>query len=234
MDKTIHIFDLDDTLTKTGDFVDFLNTENGAEINTTKYHPEYFRTVRAAFWDKLSKPVIFVRKGNFVVPINKATGKHFDGDTMSYFGERRYQRMFEVVNDIVTVRSFPGFHSDPTTIGREINMPGHDEYAKASNRMILTGRDEELRPQIEAVLNEIGIEYPNYGLKMFKQGRDSIKQFKTETILKSIEENGWTEVNFYEDRQDWLNFAAGAVKERYPEVKFISHFVSNIRNEKKF
>ena len=74
--------------------------------------------------------------------------------------------------------------------------------------MILTGRDEQLRSQIEENLRELGVEYPNYGLKLFKQGRDSIKQFKTDTILKSISENNWKEVHFYEDRQDWLNFAA--------------------------
>ena len=130
MSKTLHIFDLDDTLTETGDFVDFLNTADGQEIDVSKYHPEYFRTVRAAFWDKLSKPVVFVRKGNFVVPINKTTGKHFEGDAMSYFGDRRYQRMFEVTNDIITVRSFPGFHSDPNTIGKKLNIPVYRSIRK--------------------------------------------------------------------------------------------------------
>lgn len=233
MNKTISIFDLDDSLSITKNFVDFLNVADGQEIDVSKHHPEYFRAVRAAFWDKLSKPVVFVRRGDFVVPINKSTGKNFDGDNMSYFGERRYQRMFEVVNDILTVRSFPGFHSDPKTIGKEINVPIHSEYQKAENRMILTGRDEKLRPELENALKEIGIEYPNYGLKLYS-GNEGIKNFKTRIILDSIAENKWDEVHFYEDRKDWLIFAENTVKQKYPEVKFVPHFVSNVRNQKKF
>jgi hypothetical protein len=233
MSKVIHVFDLDDTLSITPDFVEFLDTADGQEIDISKNYPDYFRAVRAAFWDKLSKPAIFVRKGDFVVPVNKTTGKPFDGDTMNYFGERRYQRMFEVVNDVLTVRTFPGFHSDPNTIGKKINMPTHEEYQKAENRMILTGRDEKLRPQLEATLKELGIEYPNYGLKLYS-GHEGIKNFKTRTILESIAENGWNEVHFYEDRKDWLRMAEETVKEKYPEVKFVPHFISNVRNQKKF
>ena len=180
MSKILHVYDLDNTLSKTLNFVDFLDVSDGQEIDVSKHYPEYFRAVRAAFWDKLSKPITFVRKGDFVVPINKSTGKHFDGSTIDYFGERRYQRMFEVINDILMVRSFPGFHSDPKTIGKEINVPVYEEYQKAENRMILTGRDEKLRPELELALKGMGIEYPNYGLKLYS-GNEGIKNFKTRT-----------------------------------------------------
>lgn len=233
MIKTIYIFDLDDSLTVTPVFADFIGVKDGEEIGHNSNYNEYFKMTRAAFWDKLSKPVSFVRKGDFIVVINKSTGKPFDGDTMNYFRDKRGQKMFEVVNDILVLRSFTGFHSDPRTIGKRVNEPVYEAYKSAENKMILTGRDEKLRPEIEKVLNEIGVEYPNYGLMMYS-GNEGIKKFKTRVIIESIQKNEWNEVHFYEDRQDWLHFAEGSVKEKFPDIKFVAHYVSNVKNEMKF
>jgi hypothetical protein len=233
MSNSIHIFDLDDSLTETPVFASFLNAEDGQEIDVQKHYPQYFKAAKGAFWDKLSKPVSFKRMGDFVVVINKATGSPFDGGAMDYFTDKRTQRMFEVVNDTIVLKSFPGFHSDPNTIGKKINLPAYEKYKTATNNMILTGRDERLRSQIEKVLAEIGIEYPSYGLKMYS-GNEGIKKFKARIITDSIRENGWNEVHFYEDRQDWLHYAEGVVKEQFPDVKFVPHYVSNIKNEMKF
>ena len=54
-----------------------------------------------------------------------------------------------------------------------------------------------------------------------------------EHYLKTIELNNWDEVHFYEDRADWLYHAEGAVKEKFPNVKFISHLITNIKDKMK-
>jgi hypothetical protein len=233
MSKTIHIFDLDDSLTVTPVFADFIGVKDGEQVSPDSNYPEYFKMARAAFWDRLSKPVSFVRKGDFIIVINKSTGKPFDGDAMNYFRDRMGQKMVEVFNDILILRSFTGFHSDPRTIGKRVNEPVYEAYKSATNRMILTGRDEKLRPEIEKTLSEIGVEYPNYGLLMYS-GNEGIKKFKTRVIAESIRKNGWEEVHFYEDRQDWLHFAEGSIKEKFPDVKFVAHHISNVKNEMKF
>ena len=72
-----------------------------------------------------------------------------------------------------------------------------------------------------------------HGFHMY-QGGMPIKDFKTKVILDGIEENGWDEIHFYEDRQDWLHHAEGAVKEKYPNINFITHFLSDVKDQHKF
>ena len=106
-------------------------------------------------------------------------------------------------------------------------------YKKASNKMIVTGRDEELRQHILKIFDELNLELPNRGLILYQRGKQSIKDFKTQIILDAIEANDWDEVHFYEDRPDWLYHAEGAVKEKYPNVKFVPHLITNIKEKMK-
>lgn len=232
--KAISIFDLDDSLTETETFSAFVGAEHGEKIDTDAYYSAYFKSAKSMFWDKLSKDVYFKRLGDFVVPINKANDKVFSADALEYFnGDKRKDKFFAVKNDTVTLKPFQGFHADPNTIGKVINEPIYKDYLSAENKMILTGRDEKLRPNIEANLRELGIVFPNSGLKMYS-GNMGIKNWKAEVILKTIHENGWEKVSFYEDRQDWLHYAEGCVKEKYPNVQFVAHYVSNIKDKHKF
>lgn len=232
--KSIYIFDLDDSLTETKTFSSFVGTEDGQKIDTFTHYPAYFKSAKSIFWDKLSKDVYFKRLGDFVVPINATNDKPFSSDSLEHFnGDKRKDKMFAVKNDIVVLKPFSGFHSDPSTIGKVINEPVYKDYMTSENKMILTGRDEKLRAPIEENLKEIGIEYPNFGLKMYS-GNSGIKNWKSNVILQTIEENNWEEVHFYEDRTDWLHFAEGSVTEKYSNVKFVAHHVSNIKDKHKF
>ena len=53
---------------------------------------------------------------------------------------------------------------------------------------------------------------------------------KKEVILNTIEENMWSEVHFYEDKESWLYSAQAAVNERFPEVKFFPHLIATTRH----
>ncbi len=233
MEKEIHIFDLDDTILETPTFGTFVGAENGETIDTTKYYPDYFEKVKVAFLDVLSKQILLVRMNDFVVPVQSETKKPFDSSVLQYFGDRKYHRMFEEFNGIIVLKSFPGFHSDPETLGKKVNSEIIESYNSAQNKMILTGRDINLAKLIDSRLEELGMSHPNYGVHTFKSGRLSIEQYKIATIMKSIIDFGWTCVHFYEDRKDWLLNAMKAVNETFPTVTFQPHLITNVKEKMK-
>lgn len=232
--KKIYIFDLDDVLIKVLPFSAFLTADSNGIIDTSKEYSDYFKKIKSLFWDKASKNVLFKKSGDFVVIIDADTKRPINPDILQYVSDKKNERNFEVKNDLLLLRSFPGFHSDPNTLGKEVNNYVFKDYSSAENKMILTGRDEELRPFVEKSLKEMGIEYPNYGLYMFPGGSKSIKDVKTEVILNTIQEHGWDEVHFYEDRKDWLYHAEGSVKSKFPNVKFVPHLITNVKDSHKF
>jgi hypothetical protein len=231
--KTIHIFDMDDTLFETPKFSEFVGLESNGVIDEEKYFPDYFKKLKVMFIDKMNKNVFFEKRGDFILPINKENGKPFTGEFIDYFKDKKTQRYFDVHDNQLVIKSFPGFHSSPETLGKILNLDVIKDYQKANKKMIVTGRDEELRSYIINIFKELNLELPNYGLILYQKGSQSIKDFKTDIILKTIELNNWDEVHFYEDRSDWLYHAEGAVKEKFPNVKFVPHLITNIKEKMK-
>ena len=231
MEKTIHIFDLDDTVLETPTFGTFVGVEDRGVIDTNKYYPGYFEKVKSAFWDVLSKEISLIRMNDFVVPINNSTKKPFDADVLDYFQDRKYKRMFEDHDGIMVLKSFPGFHSDPNTLGKRVNDAIINDYKSAKNKMILTGRDKELADLIKKRLDDLGMDQPNYGIHTYKSGKFTIEEYKIMTILQSIKDFGWTCIHFYEDRKDWLENAMETTKEIYPAINFHAHLITNVKEK---
>lgn len=234
MDKVIHIFDMDDTIFETPTFAEMVSVDKDGIVNIDGAFSQYFVKVKSVFWDNLSKDVYFKRSGDFIVPINKTTNNPFSDNILDYFNNNPEERRMLLSKDGVAVlNSFPGFHKDPDTLGLMLNDEVMNDYENAENRMILTGRDEELRDKIMRIFKYIGFPYPNKGLYLYTHlGGTNIQNFKIKTILNSIKENGWDTVHFYEDRLDWLNAAKEAVNQVYPSVNFVSHFITNIKNKR--
>lgn len=251
--KIIHVFDLDDTLTKTPSFAEYIGIKDGEKVDTnSNEHTKEFNKIKAAFADELSKEISFKRSGDYIVPLNSKDDTTFSSFHMKYFEKPKYKRMFEVNNDIITLKSFSEFYSNPKSIGIFLNDDIKKIYDSVPYKMILTGRNNKLRNEIEDNFKNIGIEYPNEGFYMFsnmpskkkvlkakKEGVDmfvppynSIKEYKSWVISNSIEKNNWDEVHFYEDRQDWLNFVEGVITSDYPDIKFVPHYVSNIKDSR--
>ena len=227
MKKALHIFDLDGTLTFTPTFASFLSVDKNNVVDTeVGDYLKYFKKIKAAFWDKLAKNVIFKVEGDYVVVINADTGKPFNSTALNYFAENKWKRVFDVKSNMIVIQPSGGFFTDPNTIGRIINQELFNDYENAQNKMILTGRDEMLRDDVEKNLKMLGFKAPNYGLYMYPRNI-SVREFKTKVILKSIEDNGWDEIHFYEDRPDWLSYAGEVIEQRYPKVKFIPHLITS-------
>lgn len=233
MEKVIHIFDMDDTVLVTPTFGSMVGAKNGEVVDINSFYSEYFISVKAAFWDVLSKEVTFVRMIDFIVPINTTNNKYFSSDLISYFTDKKYKRMFEDHKGVLVLKPIPDFHSNPLTIGKEVNEPVFQKYKEVENKMILTGRKEALAADIMQRFSELGIESPNYGLKTYNPGRLSIEQFKIATIMQSIAEFGWTVVHFYEDRKDWLLNAMTAVTTQFPSVTFYPHLITDVKDKLK-
>ncbi len=231
--KELHIFDLDNTLFETPEFAEFVKVDSN-NIVIKGNHDEYFMNVKAAFLDLLSKYVYFKRTGDFIVPINQQTDKPFDEDILDYFKKKiSTSKMLIPHNGIAVLNAFPGFHKSPDTLGLVINEPIFQDYENADNKMIITGRNEELREKINSIFKYLGIKQPNYGLYLYSQnGKTNIENFKIQTIIQSIKEHGWDIVHFYEDRKDWLMAAQRAVAQVFPGVEFVSHLVTNVKDKR--
>lgn len=98
-----------------------------------------------------------------------------------------------------------------------------DLYENSKNKMILTGRSIILLKAVKYILfNILGFSEPNFGIYLFDNSSPSVKEFKLKIIEKTINENGWEKVCFYDDRVDWLDFVKENINKKYPSVDYQS------------
>lgn len=252
--KTVSIFDLDDTLLVTPSFGDFAKKDSDGVVDLNHYKEldqydsqfiEVLKKIKNFFYAMYFKDIYYVVVGDFIVIHETKTGKPLSVDyaqkiqeltpnKLSMHGVNGYslkdlQRSVGEEDNHLVITNISGFHENPSTIGRDTNDPVLNDYMKATNRMIVTGRNEELRQSVAKRLFDLKMPFPNFGLFMFVNGNGTVKQFKVNTILKSIEDNAWEEIHFYEDRKDWLQAVQMAVAEKFPGVKFHAHLIPQTR-----
>lgn len=239
---TLHVFDLDDTLLITPTFSALLPKDENGIIKIEGEFSEFFLKIKSFFFVVFSKEVYFASSGDYVVVFDAQSKKPLSADYMGYIQDldptsmssyglkssivKDVLRALEVYDGHLVFRSIPKFHEDPKTIGKIVNDDVFKAYKLADNKMILTGRNKALKPELETRLQELGLELPNYGLHCFPGGAVSIQNYKIQTILDSIKTHGWSEIHFYEDRKDWLESARKAVEEVYPQVVFYPHLIT--------
>lgn len=254
MSKRIDIFDLDDTLLVTPSFGDFAKKDQDGVVDLKHYKEldqydsqfvEVLKNIKKFFYAMYFKDIYYVVVGDFIVIHDAKTSKPLSVDyaqkiqeltpnKLSMNGVTGYslkdlQRSIGEEDNHLVITNISGFHENPSTIGRDTNDPVLNYYMKATNRMIVTGRNEELRQNVAKRLFDLKMPFPNFGLFMFVNGKGNVKQFKVNTILKSIEDHAWEEVHFYEDRKDWLQAVQVAVSEKFPGVKFYAHLIPQTR-----
>ena len=239
---SIEIYDLDDTLLITPTFSELLQKDEHGNLSFDGEFGEFLKKIKSFFHIIFSKEIYFKPQGDFVVlydahkkaPIATEYIDHIQNlnpDLMASHGLKRgivkdMVRALGTYQNHVVFKNIPQFHENPETIGKIVNDAVFRSYEKAHNKMILTGRNEVLKPKIEARLSELGLDFPNYGIFCFRPGKISIQDFKLNTILDSIAQNNWAEVHFYEDKREWLDAAMKAVSDKYPEVVFHPHLIT--------
>jgi hypothetical protein len=246
-DKTLYVFDMDDTLLETPRVSDFVDVENG-EIKTSDENiKEHIKKIKGIFSSLFFKELCFEKSNDFVVILDCGTKKPFGTEQLDYIQDLTPEQLQQAglknstkkdllraigeEKGVLVLKPFPGFYDAKETIGTIINSDVIPIYKAAKNKMILTGRGEKMRQDIEEKLNEIGLGIPNFGLHLFPGGRYGIAEYKVKVIEDSITANGWEEVHFFEDRQDWLEKAATEVVQKFPNVKFHKHLVTNIKSK---
>lgn len=231
---------------------DIVNTEvpesattDGKDVDFNIRFKEFLNKIKSFFYIVFSKEIYFKTIGDFIVIFDAKTKAPLSLDYISYIQELNPDSMASYglkrgsVKDLiraigeedghVVIKNMAGFHENPDTVGASVNDDVFRAYAKAPNKMILTGRGTKLRDVIETRLKELGLDLPNYGLMLFPGSGSSVQDFKMNTILNSIQEHNWDEIHFYEDRKDWLESAEKAVNEKYPNVTFYPHLIPSFR-----
>ncbi|MFA5067957.1 MAG: hypothetical protein WC466_08015 [Candidatus Izemoplasmatales bacterium] len=239
--KTLYIFDMDDTLLKTPKLFDFVNVNNGDIVTDDTNVQDAVKKLKSFFWSIFFKNICFEKKDEEIFVVDCESKRKLGSEYIGFIedlsqenvmnsGEKSSSKKntLRIVGEKdgnLIVRQIPGFYNKKETLGNIINPDVFKIYKSAKNKMIITGRNEELREDIIQNFLDNGIDLPNFGLYLFKGGRKGISDFKVETIINTIKENNWEEIHFFEDRQDWLNKAEQEVVNFFPKIKFHKHLV---------
>lgn len=245
--KELYVFDMDDTLISTPRLSDVLNVENG-EIKTEDENiKKYIIKIKNAFSSLFFKEICFKKSNDFILILDCRTKNSLGSEFVGYIQDltpeqilkaglknsikKELLRSIDEKNGVLVLAPFPGFYDKKETVGQNINQEVIGVYKSAKNKMIVTGRNEEMRKEIEDRLLEIGIELPNFGLHLFSGGSVGIAAYKVKVIEDSIIANGWDVIHFFEDKKDWLEKAYNEITEKFPEIKFYKHLVTNIKSK---
>ena len=238
----MHVFDLDDTLLVTPTFSELIPKDKNNIVRLDSEYSGFLEKIKEFFLLVFVKEIYFVSSGDYIVVYNGSTKSPIGPEYISYIQDLDKDKMLstyglkagsvkdvlralEIKDNKLVFRAIPGFHENPETIGKVGNKDVAEVYKSVKNKMILTGRNMKLKAKIEERLIELGMELPNLGLYCFPGGKDSVPEYKKNSILESIRKENWSDVHFYEDRKDWLYLAKEAVNNAFPEVRFHPHLI---------
>ncbi len=247
--KIIHIFDMDGTIVNNPNANDLINVVDG-KVNSgddtidkpfekiLNYINTVINSINYVSFDNKRliglKNNVYFKKENDNVYLYKNNKKATE-DLLKAIEKTNELTIKEkafilkrliIKNGNVVIGEFPEFYRTEMTVGDDIKTEIFEVYKTVQNKMILTGRSISIKKGVSYILfNVLGLKHPNYGIFFYDGRKGGIKQFKLEIIEKTIKENRWSEVHFYEDRGDWLNYVSENVKKQFPEIKFIKHFV---------
>lgn len=106
----------------------------------------------------------------------------------------------------------------PTEVRELVNL-----YNSVKNKCIVTARSEKIRSKIEKMLNNFGIEYPNYGLHMYPHvNHYQVGTWKGNKIVEIINNSKFDRVIFYDDNSKYIKSVNKVIAERLPNLDFKS------------
>jgi hypothetical protein len=93
-------------------------------------------------------------------------------------------------------------------------------YNSVEDKCIVTARPESIRPKIEKILNQFGLDRPKWGLHMCPNIKINAGKWKGETIVMLSKETGFNNVIFYDDNSKYIRNAKKVVEEQLPNLNF--------------
>ena len=253
MEKTLYVFDMDDTLVKIPDVSDIFTIKDGmlhcGDNTIDGAIQKMVDLCKIAFEesDEEKKRLRELAGIDHVITFKKI-GKYYEGECIlmlfdgkivdanflqeiqnsPHLTDREKNKILEKFDICdgrhVAIGYFSEIFQTESTVGTAVNEKIVDIYRNVENKMIVTGRNEQIRKGTERVLfSELGadLSFPKYGLHLFPGGsiKGGIKGFKAKVVNDSIEENGWTKVVYFDDRGGWLKHVKDSVAEKFPHVK---------------
>lgn len=190
LDNTLYVFDLDDTLVETPSFeelsIEFLK-EN---VNIKDILNSCVSDIGVHLSDlKWENGRLFI--DDFESNINIPNGINW---------VRKGKRIYLLTPDNFGLTKI----SLPTSILPEMV----EIYNSVENKCIVTARSEKIREDIEKILTKFGINYPKFGLHMYPNNKHyKAGAWKGKKIIEIAEENGFSDVIFYDDNAKYIKDA---------------------------
>ena len=204
-ENTIHIFDLDETLTTSVSFIsrsiDFLKEsktiksmlEDSAEEIGIKVKDLKYENGRIFINDSNEEIQV---KGNWV----RKKGRIYLTPPTDY----NYSKL-----------------NLPTELKKEVEI-----YSKAKNKMIITGRLDETKKELLEKLDGLGLEKPNYGFFCYpKNYKTPVYVWKSNHIIKFLKENNFKNVEYFDDNPRHIKRITRLVKSKLPDVRWKNHLI---------
>jgi hypothetical protein len=201
--NTLYIFDFDDTLVKTPNFLD-LSIEFLKEGNTIK-------DILISSTNKIGVRLDDLRWENGKIYVSDPQNKLNQKSNWVRKGNRLYLTM---------PSKFPYMDiSLPSQLKETAKL-----YNSVENKCIVTARPEDIRGKIIDTLNKLGLENPKYGLHMFPSGKGQGNPgwWKAKKIVEILKKTGFENAHFYDDNSKTINKVNRVVKEELPFVNWKS------------
>lgn len=195
--EILYIFDLDDTLVKTPSFesrtIDYLNEDISYE-------------------ELLNNSLNFIGATEKDLKVDSNKKIYVEDPTKKYNITGNWVRKKDKIY-MVTPHLW-SFSKDSLPL-KPLKLV--ELYNSVENKAIVTSRPTEMREEIEKILDEFRIEYPNFGLHMFNR-IGTPQEWKGKTIIKIIKESKLNNVNFYDDISKTVNKVVRMVNTELPNV----------------
>ena len=197
--KTLYVFDFDDTLMVTPRYEDI----------AVKYLTENL-TVKELL-DRAIKR-IGVTKDQLKVQDRRI----FIEDPDKRFKEekdwaRKGNRLYLVQPDEFSYLD----ESLPTQVKELVEL-----YKSVQDKCIVTARPQSMRNKIESVLKQFGLDNPKWGVHMCPNSRMNAGKWKGEKIVELVKLTGFNNVIFYDDNSKYIRGAKRVVSEKLPNLNF--------------
>ena len=197
--KTLYVFDFDDTLMVTPRYEDI----------AVKYLTENL-TVKELL-DRAIKR-IGVTKDQLKVQDRRI----FIEDPDKRFKEekdwvRKGNRLYIVQPDEFSYLD----ESLPTQVKELVEL-----YKSVQDKCIVTARPQSMRNKIESVLKQFGLDNPKWGVHMCPNSRMNAGKWKGEKIVELVKLTGFNNVIFYDDNSKYIRGAKQVVSEKLPDLNF--------------
>lgn len=93
-------------------------------------------------------------------------------------------------------------------------------YKSVQDKCIVTARPQSMRNKIESVLKQFGLENPKWGVHMCPNSRMNAGKWKGEKIVELVKLTGFNNVIFYDDNSKYIRGAKQVVSEKLPDLNF--------------